>query len=179
MFSPRSVGESFFSRQKSNCVSLNFCFLSQLGHSWLLCSLGARRCLYMGKISRRSTKQLPWIFTMLEQECFMLILKWLQRYLERFEARSTELYPLSEEGKRNRDVCCCQNLWGSNEFRIRQSEAVRSNITVLWVAHLFTFHLNPSLMFCQLSLMGLNQWEHMWVQLVQTVKATVCAELWL
>lgn len=34
--------------------------------------------------------------------------------------------------------CCCQNLWGSNEFRIRQSWAVRSNITVLWVAHLFT-----------------------------------------
>lgn len=34
--------------------------------------------------------------------------------------------------------CCCQNLWGSNDFRIRQSETVRSNITVLRVAHLFT-----------------------------------------
>lgn len=34
----------------------------------------------------------------------MLILKRLQRYLERFEGRSTELYPLSEEGKRNRDA---------------------------------------------------------------------------
>lgn len=64
----------------------------------------AGRCLYMGKISFRSTKQLPWIFTMLEQEFFMLILKWRQRYLERFEGRSTELYPLSEEGKRNRDI---------------------------------------------------------------------------
>lgn len=57
----------------------------------------------MGKISLKSTKQLPWIFTMSEQECFMLILKWLQRYLERFEGRSTELYPLSEEGKRKRN----------------------------------------------------------------------------
>lgn len=83
-------------------------FLSQLGHSWLLCSLGARRCLYMGKISLRSTKQLPWIFTMLERECFMLILKRLQRYLERFEGRSTELYPLSEEGKRNRDAAAAR-----------------------------------------------------------------------
>lgn len=58
----------------------------------------------MGKISLKSTKQLPRIFAMLEQEFFMLILKWRQRYLERFEGRSTELYPLSEDGKRNRDT---------------------------------------------------------------------------
>lgn len=62
----------------------------------------------MGKISLKSTKQLHWIFTMLEQECSMLILKWLQRYLERFERRSSELYPLSEEGKRNRDAAAAR-----------------------------------------------------------------------
>lgn len=38
------------------------------------------------------------------QECLVLILKRLQRYLERFEGRSTELYPLSEERRRNRDT---------------------------------------------------------------------------
>lgn len=59
-------------------LSLFFC-LSQLGHRWLLCLLGALRCLYMGKISFKSKKQLPWIFTMLEQECFVLILNWLQK----------------------------------------------------------------------------------------------------
>lgn len=58
----------------------------------------------MEKISFRSTKQLPWIFTLSAQEFFMLHLKWRQRYLERLEGRSTELYPFSEEeGKRNRN----------------------------------------------------------------------------
>lgn len=66
----------------------------------------------MGKINLRSTKQLPRIFTMLEQEFFRLILKWRQRYLQRFEGRSTELYPLSKEkkerGKRKDTVCEAQ-----------------------------------------------------------------------
>lgn len=67
----------------------------------------------------------------------MLILKWRQRYLERFEGISTELYPLSEERKGNRDARC-QNLCGSNEFKNGQSEAVQSNITGLWVTEFFT-----------------------------------------
>lgn len=35
------------------------------------------------------------------------------------------------------------------------------------------FHHDPPLKFCQLSLIDLNQWKHMWVQLVQAVTATV------
>lgn len=38
----------------------------------------------------------------------MLILKWRQRYLERYEERSAELYPLSEEGKGNRDTAAAR-----------------------------------------------------------------------
>lgn len=45
---------------------------------------------------------------MSEQEFSMLILKWRQRYLERFKERSAELYPLSEEGKRNRDTAAAR-----------------------------------------------------------------------
>lgn len=51
----------------------------------------------MGKIRLGNTKQLPGIFTVSVEEFFMLILKCRQRYFERFEERSVELYPLSEE----------------------------------------------------------------------------------
>lgn len=115
--------ERVLQRTESNFMILNCHFLFQLGHSWLLCLLGAGRCLYMGKISLRSTKQLPWIFTMSAQEFFMLILKGRQRYLERFGERSTELYPLSEEEKGNRDtvaarVCEAQMNLESDKERL-------------------------------------------------------------
>lgn len=83
----------------------------------------------MGKISLMSTKQLPWIFTMSVQEFFMLILKGCQRYLERFGERSTELYPLSEDEKGNRDtvtarICEAQmNLESDKEKLYSQTSA--------------------------------------------------------
>lgn len=79
----------------------------------------------------------------------MLILKGLQRYLERFEVRSSELYPLSEERKRTRDSAAAKICkWILNLVKLRQLD-----ITVLWaVLFFFSFFFMLS-SFCSSALL--------------------------
>lgn len=103
----------------------------------------------MEKISLRSTKQLPWIFTLSAQEFFMLNLKWRQRYLEWFEGRSTKLYPLSkEEGKRNRNcavarICESQINFESDKVRL-YSQTLASCGFLIYSRFILIHHLTSA-----------------------------------